>query len=94
MKTNCTTCGAEILTSTAEYTSGLCGPCYSVVRAIAWRRSMGFVWIGLVSPALLIAFALWQVFHERFVWAWALVVLVPLLLRNFKQRASTEPPPC
>ena len=83
MKTHCTKCGAEILTRTADYTSGLCASCYALARAIAWRRSAWFIWICLVVPVLLIAFALWQVFNKRWVWIWALVVLVPLLIRNF-----------
>ena len=94
MKTHCTKCGAEILTMTADRTSGFCAPCYALVRAIAWRRSVWFIWICLVLPALLLAFALWQVFHERWVWIWPLVLLAPLLIRNFRQRTSTEPPPC
>lgn len=94
MKTCCTKCGAEILTRTADFTSGLCSPCYGLARAIAWRRSLWFIWICLVLPAFLIAFALWQVIHGRWAWLWAVGVLVLLLIGNFKRRTSTGPPPC
>lgn len=94
MKTNCKRCGAEILTMTSDSNSGMCAICGRTASAIAWRRSSHFIWICLVLPALVIAFVVWQLSQRQWVWGWALPVLVPLLLHNFKRRTSTEPPPC
>jgi len=94
MKANCNKCGAEILTTTSDYTSGMCAICYRTVRAIAWRRSSYFIWICLILPALLIAFVLWRLFQQQWTWGLALIVLIPLLIRNLKLRSSTEPPAC
>jgi hypothetical protein len=94
MKTNCHKCGAEILTRTSDYTSGLCAICYRTARAIAWRRSPYFIWICLILPGLLIGFVFWRLVQQQWTWGWALVVLIPLLIRNLKMRTSTEPPPC
>lgn len=94
MKTQCTKCGAKILITTAEYNAGMCAICGGIARAIAWRRSTAFIFIALVFPALLLAFACWQLSQRQWAWGWALVVLLPLLIRNFKLRKSTEPPPC
>lgn len=94
MKTNCNRCGAEILTTTAEHNLGMCVICGRTAKAIAWRRSSWFMCFCLFLPALVIVFAFWRLFYEEWPWGWALLVLIPLLIRNFKLRTSVEPPPC
>ena len=93
-KTNCTKCGAEIQASTSDYFAGMCAICGGTARAIAWRRSRAFIWVCFVLPSILIAFVVWRLFQQQWVWAWALLFLIPHLILNIKLRTSTEPPPC
>jgi hypothetical protein len=43
---------------------------------------------------LLIAFVIWQLLQRQWTWAWALVVLLPILVSNLRLRTSTERPGC